>query len=76
MTHQPVEAKGWVPHERNLFSRPDAATLLPYDAGRQCVLLTRQFRLGAYMNDQTEGLLEACAGTIDPGTLDGAEAAA
>ena len=31
------------------------------------LLLTRQFRLGAFMNDSTPGLLEACAGTIDPG---------
>lgn len=57
----------WEKHERNLFRRPDAAVLLPYDAGRGKVLLTRQFRLGAFMNDSTPGLLEACAGTIDPG---------
>ena len=57
----------WKPHERNLFRRPDAAVLLPYDPLRKMLLLTRQFRLGAYMNDSTSGLLEACAGTIDPG---------
>jgi nudix-type nucleoside diphosphatase (YffH/AdpP family) len=57
----------WEKHERNLFRRPDAAVLLPYDARRGKVLLTRQFRLGAFMNDSTPGLLEACAGTIDPG---------
>jgi nudix-type nucleoside diphosphatase (YffH/AdpP family) len=57
----------WEKHERNLFRRPDAAVLLPYDAKRGKLLLTRQFRLGAYMNDTTPGLLEACAGTIDPG---------
>jgi nudix-type nucleoside diphosphatase (YffH/AdpP family) len=57
----------WKPHERNLFRRPDAAVLLPYDPSRNMLLLTRQFRLGAYMNDSTPGLLEACAGTIDPG---------
>jgi nudix-type nucleoside diphosphatase (YffH/AdpP family) len=57
----------WEKHERNLFRRPDAAVLLPYDAQRGKVLLTRQFRLGAFMNDSTPSLLEACAGTIDPG---------
>jgi nudix-type nucleoside diphosphatase (YffH/AdpP family) len=57
----------WKKHERNLFRRPDAAVLLPYDAKRGKVLLTRQFRLGAYMNDKTPSLLEAAAGTIDPG---------
>jgi GDP-mannose pyrophosphatase NudK len=57
----------WERHERNLFRRPDACVLLPYDSTRGKVLLTRQFRLGAYMNDTTPGLLEACAGTLDPG---------
>ncbi len=57
----------WEKHERNLFRRPDAAVLLPYDAHRGKVLLTRQFRLGAFMNDSTPNLLEACAGTLDPG---------
>jgi nudix-type nucleoside diphosphatase (YffH/AdpP family) len=40
-------------------------TVLPYDATRGKLLLTRQFRLGAYGNDRSPGLLEACAGTID-----------
>jgi GDP-mannose pyrophosphatase NudK len=55
----------WVQVERNLFRRPDATVILPYDPARKMVLLTRQFRLGAYMNDATTGLMEACAGTID-----------
>ncbi|WP_374546672.1 NUDIX domain-containing protein [Rhodoblastus sp.] len=57
----------WETHERNLFRRPDACVLLPYDSARGKVLLTRQFRLGAYMNDSSPRLLEACAGTLDPG---------
>ncbi len=57
----------WERHERNLFRRPDAAVLLPYDPVRKTLLLTRQFRLGAYVNDGAPGLLEACAGTLDPG---------
>jgi nudix-type nucleoside diphosphatase (YffH/AdpP family) len=57
----------WEKHERNLFRRPDACTLLPYDSARGQILLTRQFRLGAYMNDNSPGLLEACAGTLDEG---------
>jgi GDP-mannose pyrophosphatase NudK len=57
----------WEAHTRSLFRRPDAVTLLPYDAQRGKVLLTRQFRLGAHMNDRSPGLLEACAGTLDPG---------
>ena len=57
----------WEKHERNLFRRPDASTVLPYDAERGQILLTRQFRLGAYMNDKSPALLEACAGTLDEG---------
>lgn len=57
----------WEKHERNLFRRPDACVVLPYDAQRGQLLLTRQFRLGAFMNDSTPGLLEACAGTLDAG---------
>lgn len=57
----------WEKHQRNLFRRPDACVLLPYDPQRGKLLLTRQFRLGAYMNDSTPDLLEACAGTLDPG---------
>jgi nudix-type nucleoside diphosphatase (YffH/AdpP family) len=57
----------WDKHERNLFRRSDACVILPYDPGRGRLLLTRQFRLGAFMNDSTPRLLEACAGTLDPG---------
>jgi nudix-type nucleoside diphosphatase (YffH/AdpP family) len=57
----------WDKHERNLFRRSDACVILPYDSARGRLLLTRQFRLGAFMNDSTPGLLEACAGTLDPG---------
>jgi nudix-type nucleoside diphosphatase (YffH/AdpP family) len=68
LTYELRRADGrWEKHERNLFRRPDAAVLLPYDSKRGKVLLTRQFRLGAYMNDSTLNLLEACAGTIDAG---------
>jgi nudix-type nucleoside diphosphatase (YffH/AdpP family) len=57
----------WEQHKRSLFRRPDAVTVLPYDAARGKVLLTRQYRLGAYVNDRSPSLLEACAGTLDPG---------
>ena len=68
LTYELRRADGrWEKHERNLFRRPDACVLLPYDPSRGKVLLTRQFRLGAFMNDHSPGLLEACAGTLDPG---------
>jgi len=66
VTYELQRADGrWEPHTRSLFRRPDAVTVLPYDAQRGKVLLTRQFRLGAHMNDRSPGLVEACAGTLD-----------
>ncbi len=67
VTYEKRRADGrFEPHLRSLFRRPDAVVVLPYDSSRGKLLLTRQFRLGAHMNDQTPGLLEACAGTLDP----------
>lgn len=43
---------------------PAAAALL-YDAARGCVLLVRQFRLGAFLGDNALDTLEACAGMLD-----------
>lgn len=43
---------------------PAAAALL-YDAARGCVLLVRQFRLGAHLADGALDTLEACAGMLD-----------
>ncbi|MBB4197590.1 hypothetical protein CCR94_13340 [Rhodoblastus sphagnicola] len=68
VTYQLQRADGrWEAHQRSLFRRPDAVTVLPYDPERGKVLLIRQFRLGAHMNDRSPSLLEACAGTLDPG---------
>jgi len=67
VTYQLQRGEGWESHKRSLFRRPDAVTVLPYDGERNKVLLIRQFRLGAHMNDQSLSLLEACAGTLDPG---------
>ena len=44
--------------------KPAAAVLL-YDPGRACVLLVRQFRLGAYLAGAAQPLTEVCAGMLD-----------
>lgn len=54
--------------ERELFHRPQAASILLYDEDRKTVILTRQFRLPVYL-DKKEALLEACAGLLDEGEL-------
>jgi GDP-mannose pyrophosphatase NudK len=44
--------------------KPAAAVLL-YDPERACVLLVRQFRLGAYLGGVAQPLTEVCAGMLD-----------
>ena len=62
--------------EREVVSRPDAATVLLHDPVRDTVLLTRQFRLPALLNGGRTGLIETCAGLVeeDPATCAAREA--
>lgn len=51
---------------RETYDRGNGATILLYDATRRTVLLTRQFRLPAYVNGHPDGmLLETAAGLLD-----------
>jgi len=51
---------------RETYDRGNGATILLYDAQRRTVLLTRQFRFPAYVNDHPDGmLLETAAGLLD-----------
>ncbi|GAB2744472.1 NUDIX domain-containing protein [Arthrobacter bambusae] len=56
----------WVTEQRESYDRGNGATILLYDAGRGTVLLTRQFRFPAYVNDHPDGMLiETAAGLLD-----------
>ncbi|WP_372346325.1 NUDIX domain-containing protein [Streptomyces sp. KL116D] len=56
----------WETQQRETYDRGNGAVVLPYDAERGCVLLTRQFRYPAYVNDHPDGMLvEAAAGLLD-----------
>ncbi|MFJ4413121.1 NUDIX domain-containing protein [Streptomyces sp. NPDC088925] len=56
----------WQTLERETYDRGDGAVVLPYDAERRRVLLTRQFRYPAYVNEHPDGMLvEAAAGLLD-----------
>ncbi|MFG3343113.1 NUDIX domain-containing protein [Glycomyces sp. NPDC048151] len=56
----------WSQEQRETYDRGDGATLLLYDESRRTVLLTRQFRLPAYVNGHPDGmLLETAAGLLD-----------
>ncbi len=56
----------WSSQQRETYDRGDGATILLYSTRRRTVLLTRQFRLPAYVNGHPDGmLLETAAGLLD-----------
>jgi nudix-type nucleoside diphosphatase (YffH/AdpP family) len=56
----------WSTQQRETYDRGNGATILLYDPERGTVLLTRQFRFPAYVNDHPDGMLiETAAGLLD-----------
>lgn len=55
----------WQTMSRETYDRGNGAAILLYDPHRKTVLLTRQFRLPAYVNGHPEPLIEVCAGLLD-----------
>ena len=58
----------WQTQKREVFDRGHAATLLPYNLANRTVVLTRQFRLPAYLAGHDDLLIEAAAGMLDDET--------
>ena len=56
----------WSEQRREVYDRGNGATILLRDETRDTVLLTRQFRMPAYLNGHPDGMLiEAPAGLLD-----------
>ncbi|MFN9472781.1 NUDIX domain-containing protein [Acidovorax sp.] len=56
----------WQRLSREAYDRGNGAVLLLWDPVRRTVVLTRQFRLPAFLNGSPDGqLIEACAGLLD-----------
>jgi len=56
----------WVNQSREVYNRGDGAGILLYNKEKQSVILTKQFRMPTYMNDNKDGMLvEICAGMLD-----------
>ena len=56
----------WQRQTRETYDRGNGAVLLLFNAQRGTVVLTRQFRLPAFVNGCADGMLiEACAGLLD-----------
>ena len=58
----------WQTQKREVFDRGHAATLLPYNLASRTVVLTRQFRLPAYLAGHDDLMIEAAAGMLDGDT--------
>jgi len=56
----------WQTLSREAYDRGNGAALLLFDPRRRMVVLTRQFRLPAFLNGSADGMLvETCAGLLD-----------
>ena len=56
----------WVNQMREVYDRGDGAGILLYNKQKQTVILTKQFRMPTYLNDNKDGfLVEVCAGLLD-----------
>ena len=56
----------WQPQVREAYDRGNGATILLYNRARRTVVLTRQFRLPAFLNGVADGqMIEAAAGLLD-----------
>jgi len=60
----------WQQRKREVYDHGNSAVVLPYDAARKTVLLTRQLRLPIYLQDGMERTIEACAGKLDGETAE------
>lgn len=55
----------WQAQTREVYDRGNGATILLYNLARRKVLLTRQFRMPAFVNGHSGFLIEAAAGLLD-----------
>ncbi len=55
----------WQRVSRETYDRGNGAAILLYNREKQTVILTRQFRYPAYVNDHPGILIEVCAGLMD-----------
>lgn len=56
----------WVNQMREVYDRGDGAGILLFNKKKQTVILTKQFRMPTYMNDNKDGfLVEIAAGMLD-----------
>jgi len=56
----------WQNQIRESYNRGDGAAILLYNSSKKTVILTKQFRMPSYLNDNEDGMMiEVCAGLLD-----------
>jgi nudix-type nucleoside diphosphatase (YffH/AdpP family) len=67
ITFEALQRDGsWQIQTREAYDRGNGAVILLYNKRQRTVILTRQFRMPAYINNDNTGMLiEACAGLLD-----------
>ena len=56
----------WQNQSRECYDRGDGAAILLYNPTKKTIVLTKQFRMPTYLNDNENGLMiEVCAGLLD-----------
>lgn len=55
----------WQAQTREVYDRGNGAVILLYNQARRTVVLTRQFRIPAHVNEHSGFLIEAAAGLLD-----------
>jgi nudix-type nucleoside diphosphatase (YffH/AdpP family) len=56
----------WITQKREVYDRGNGAGILLYNQEQKTIILTRQFRLPAYLNGNKTGMMiEVCAGLLD-----------
>ena len=60
------EDGSWETQQREAYDRGNGAAILLYHPEQKTVVLTRQFRMPTYVNQNTSGMMiEVCAGLLD-----------
>lgn len=56
----------WQEQVRESYDRGDGAAILLYNSSKKTVILTKQFRMPSYLNENPSGMMiEVCAGLLD-----------
>ena len=56
----------WQSQSRESYDRGDGAAILLYNPTKKTVILTKQFRMPSYLNENEDGMMiEVCAGLLD-----------